>query len=187
MTGRLLVASTRLADPNFERTVVIVLDHGAEGALGVVLNRPTPVPVVEILATWEDQADLAPPGVVFRGGPVSPDAVIGLARTTEPVDAVPAWRATVSAPGASVGTVDLAAGPTAQPVPLAGARLFSGYAGWGPGQLEDEIAERAWFVLDATVPDLLCDDPDRLWHDVVRRQGGELALLAAYPPHPMFN
>ncbi|HUI02289.1 MAG TPA: YqgE/AlgH family protein, partial [Acidimicrobiales bacterium] len=73
--GRLLVASTKLGDPNFDRTVVLVLDHGEEGALGVVLNRPTPVPVGEILDTWAAQASLVPPAVIFRGGPVSPDAV----------------------------------------------------------------------------------------------------------------
>lgn len=184
LTGRLLVASTKLGDPNFERAVVLVLDHGADGALGVVLNRPTPVPVGEILGPWQDQARLAPPEVVFRGGPVSPDAVIGLARPATVADVdTEEWRPVV----ASVGTVDLSVAPLDQPVVLGGARLFSGYAGWAPDQLEAELAEGAWFVVDAMAADVFCDDADRLWHDVMRRQGGELSLLAGFPPHPSLN
>jgi putative transcriptional regulator len=184
LTGRLLVASTRLGDPNFERAVVLLLDHGVDGALGVVLNRPTPVPVEEILEPWHDQARRVPPAVVFRGGPVSPDAVIGLARakSTEHVS-VTEWRAVIE----SVGTVDLSVAPDAQPVELDGVRLFSGYSGWVPDQLEAELAERAWFVLDALASDVFCADTDRLWHDVMRRQGGNLSLLATYPSHPSLN
>jgi putative transcriptional regulator len=178
------VASTRLGAPNFERAVVLLLDHGVDGALGVVLNRPTPVPVEEILEPWHDQARRVPPAVVFRGGPVSPDAVIGLARakSTEHVS-VTEWRAVIE----SVGTVDLSVAPDAQPVELDGVRLFSGYSGWVPDQLEAELAERAWFVLDALASDVFCSDTDRLWHDVMRRQGGNLSLLATYPSHPSLN
>jgi len=184
LTGRLLVASTKLGDPNFDRGVVLLLDHGDDGALGVVLNRPTPVPVEEILEPWAEQARLAPPGVVFRGGPVSRDAVIGLARpaSAETVSGTP-WRVVVE----SVATVDLAVAPADQPVALRGARLFSGYSGWAPDQLEAELAEGAWFVLDALADDVFCVDTDRLWHDVMRRQGGELSLLATYPSHPSHN
>jgi len=184
LTGQLLVASTKLGDPNFERAVVLLLDHGDDGALGVVLNRPTPVPVSEILEPWTDLARRAPPDVVFRGGPVSPDAVIGLARAASSQGVVGApWRAVV----ASVGTVDLAVAPESQPVELGGVRLFSGYAGWATDQLEAELAEGAWFVLDAVAADVFCTDADRLWHDVMRRQGGELSLLATFPSHPSLN
>ena len=184
LTGRLLVASTRLGDPNFERAVVLLLDHGEDGALGVVLNRPTPVPVGEILEPWHDQARRVPPDVVFRGGPVSPDAVIGLARAKSGEHAAPGrWRAVI----ASVGTVDLSVAPDDQPVGLDGARLFSGYSGWAPDQLESEVGERAWFVLDALAADVFCSHPDLLWHDVMRRQGGDLSLLATFPSHPSLN
>ena len=184
LTGRLLVASTRLGDSNFERAVVLLLDHGDDGALGVVLNKPTHVPVEEILEPWQDQARLVPPAVVFRGGPVSPDAVIGLARAAWPQTATAAdWRVVLT----SVGTVDLSIPPDDQPVELGGARLFSGYSGWAPDQLEAELAEGAWFVLDAVAADVFCVDADRLWHDVMRRQGGKLALLATYPSHPSLN
>jgi putative transcriptional regulator len=183
LIGRLLVASPRLGDPNFERSVVLLLDHGPDGALGVVLNRPTGLPVDEILDVWRDQALAAPPGVVFRGGPVSPDAVIGLART-EVVDVDDSvWRLVLD----GVGTVDLAVAPDEQPVPVAGVRMFAGYSGWSPDQLEDELAEGAWIVLDAVVADVFTPEADALWHDVLQRQGGKLALLAAYPPHPSVN
>ncbi len=178
------MATTRLGDPNFERAVVLLLDHGTDGALGVVLNRPTPVPVGEILEPWDEQAGRVPPGVVFRGGPVSPDAVIGLARPRSSEHAIASdWHVVI----ASVGTVDLSVAPDAQPVELDGARLFSGYSGWAPDQLEGELAERAWFVLEAVAADVFCSDTDRLWHDVMRRQGGNLSLLATYPSHPSLN
>lgn len=189
LTGRLLVASVTLADPNFERAVILLLDHGTEGALGIVLNRPTGLPVEEILEPWDDQARLAPPGVVFSGGPVSREAVIGLALSRRPEpetasgDELLSWRPVLG----RLGTVDLSVPPEDQPFPLAGARLFSGYAGWTAGQLEEEITEGAWHVVEAVVDDLLCSEPERLWHDVLRRQGGQLAILATYPPHPSVN
>ena len=182
LIGRLLVASPQLGDPNFERTVVLLLDHGPEGALGVVLNRPTGLPVDEILEAWRDEALAAPPGVVFRGGPVSPDAVIGLARTDAEVDET-RWRLVLE----GVGTVDLAVAPPEQPVAVAGVRMFAGYAGWSPDQLEAELGEGAWIIVDALVTDVFTTEAEDLWHDVLQRQGGKLALLAAYPPHPSVN
>jgi putative transcriptional regulator len=183
LIGRLLVASPQLGDPNFERSVVLLLDHGPDGSLGVVLNRPTGLPVDEILDAWRDQAQAAPPGVVFRGGPVSPDAVIGLARTEIDDADGSRWRVVLD----GVGTVDLAVAPDEQPVAVAGIRMFAGYAGWSPDQLEEELAEGAWIVLDALVADVFTAQADALWHDVLQRQGGTLALLAAYPPHPSVN
>jgi putative transcriptional regulator len=182
LTGRLLVASPRLADPSFSRTVVFVLDHEPAGALGLVLNRPTGVPVDEILARWHRQAEKAAPAVIFSGGPVSPGAVIGLVRRPpagEPVG----WHPVVG----EIGTVDLSVAPEDQPASLGGARLFSGYSGWSSRQLDEELAEGAWFCLDALEEDLLTDRPEGLWHDVLRRQGGDIGLLATYPPHPYLN
>lgn len=189
LAGRLLVASPQLVDPNFSRTVVLVLEHGSPGAVGVVLNRPMHVGVGEILAPWEELSAASPPGVIFSGGPVSPDAVIGLAGPREvPAPAPdgetrPAWHTVAE----GVGVVDLSIAPVDQPVALAGARLFSGYAGWDAEQLEGEIGEGAWFVLDAQRGDVLGDAPESLWHDVLQRQGGKLAMLAAYPPTPTVN
>jgi len=182
LTGMLLVASPQLEDPSFTRTVVLVIDHGPTGALGLVLNRPTAVPVEEILAQWHEQASRALPAVIFSGGPVSPGAVIGLVRGPLLVEP-PGWRSVLG----EVGTIDLSVSPLDQPNELDGARLFSGYSGWSAEQLDDEIEEGAWFCLDAAEEDLLTENPDRLWHDVLRRQEGGLRLLANYPPHPSVN
>jgi putative transcriptional regulator len=183
LTGRLLVASPQLGDPNFDRSVVLLLDHGPDGALGVVLNRPTGLPVDEILDAWRTEALATPPGVVFRGGPVSPDAVIGLARTEADDADGSLWRLVLD----GVGTVDLAVAPDDQPVAVAGVRMFAGYAGWSPDQLEEELREGAWIVVDALLTDVFTSEADALWHDVLQRQGGTLALLAGYPPHPSVN
>jgi putative transcriptional regulator len=110
--------------------------------------------------------------------------VIGLARATTAEAAMSGtWRMVI----ASVGTVDLSVPPDEQPVELNGVRLFSGYSGWAPDQLEAELAEGAWFVLEALAVDVFGGDAEMLWHDVMRRQGGTLSLLAAYPSHPSHN
>ncbi len=182
LTGRLLVASPRLADPSFTRTVFIVLDHEPAVALGLVLNRPTGVPVDEILSRWHDEATKAEPAVIFSGGPVSPGAVIGLVKRPPSGDPV-GWHPVLG----EVGTVDLSVAPEDQPDSLGGARLFSGYAGWSARQLDEELSEGAWLCLDAHESDLLTDRPEGLWHDVLRRQGGEIGMLATYPLHPHLN
>lgn len=177
-TGRLLVALPVLDDPNFARTVVFVLEHDDEGALGLVLNRPTTTPIGEVLEGWDDLA--AAPARLYGGGPVEPQAVVGLAVA----------RPTASAGIGIVGqirTVD----PTGDPAMLAEeverARIFAGYAGWSPGQLEDEVAEGAWLVVDAEPDDVVTDRPEELWQDVVARQGGSLRLLATFPDDPRLN
>jgi len=180
--GRLLVAAPQLTDPNFTRTVVLLLEHGAAGAVGLVLNRPMHVEVAEILDQWAELAGRSAPGVMFSGGPVSPDAVIGLGRP-DPVTAPAQWRGVVE----EAAVVDLSVPPQEQPVPLDAVRLFSGYAGWGETQLEQELAENAWFVFDAMPGDVFATAPERLWHDVLQRQGGTLAMLASYPPSPSVN
>ncbi len=136
LTGRLLVATPALADPNFERAVVLLLDHDEEGSLGVVLNRPTPVDVGDILEGWADLA--GEPGVVFQGGPVSLDSALGVAVVPGGAsgDGAPlGWRRVHGA----IGLVDLEAPPELLAPAVGALRIFAGYAGWGPGQLEDEL------------------------------------------------
>ena len=137
--GRLLVATPMLGDPNFRRTVVLVVeDEPEEGTLGVVLNRPTKVPVGRVLEPWTDL--VSNPSVVFRGGPVAPNSALGLASVPgqeEPVG----WRALdPSALPSRVGLIDLDTPPQLVAGGIASFRVFAGYAGWGPGQLEAEIA-----------------------------------------------
>lgn len=173
--GRLLVAMPVLTDPNFSRTVVLVIAHDvADGTIGVVLNRPSQTDVGDSLPHWEPL--VAPPRVVFVGGPVGPTAAIGLARAT---DSTPGgdW---VTVAG-QFETVDLEIDPGAVLGAIPRVRVFLGYAGWGPGQLEAEVDEGAWMVLDAAPDDVLGAEPDRLWRLVLRRQGGRTAWLANVP------
>ncbi|MFC9326251.1 YqgE/AlgH family protein [Kitasatospora sp. NPDC057015] len=182
-TGRLLVATPVLTDPNFARAVVLLLDHDAEGALGVVLNHPTPIEVGAVLDGWG--AMVGQPAVVFQGGPVALDAALGLAVAPgEPGQAEPlGWRRVHGA----IGLVDLEAPPEVLAGELGGLRIFAGYAGWAPGQLETEIAEGAWYLVDCEPGDISSPEPERLWRSVLRRQRGPLALLATYPEDPTLN
>jgi putative transcriptional regulator len=179
-SGQLLVATPVLTDPNFARTVVQLVQHSDDdGALGVVLNQPSETPLADVLPGW---ALLAPdPVVVFVGGPVQESAAICLGRLA------PGERdeSYVPVPGAPwLGTLNLEA-DAAQPVQEV--RVFAGYAGWSPGQLEAEVEEGAWWVLDALPSDCFTPEPHRLWATVLRRQGMPLALAASYPPDPALN
>ncbi|MGH9283383.1 MAG: YqgE/AlgH family protein [Acidimicrobiales bacterium] len=179
LAGRLLVATPALGDPNFDRTVVLVLEHTDEGAVGLVLNRPSETAVVEPLPEWDRVT--GPPSVIFVGGPVAQSAVIGLARGR--VDPGEVWRPVVG----GVGIVDLGGSPDDVAPAIEDLRLFAGYAGWVEEQLEDEIEAGAWWVADASPSDLLSDHPERLWSEVVRRQPGRLALYANFPADPSEN
>ena len=181
LQGKVLVAKTDLIDPNFNRTVVLVLAHGDQGALGLVLNRPTITPLGSPLPEWEGLASA--PAVVFVGGPVT-QGTICLARV----------RSEVSVPNngylplqGTLGTVDLEGDPASMAPWLEELRIFAGYAGWGAGQLEEELASGAWWALDAEDDDVFSDEPSLLWKRVLRRQGGALAVTAAYPPDPSLN
>lgn len=180
LRGRLLVATPTLYDPNFFRTVVLVLEHGDDRAIGVVLNRPSDTAVGEALPDWDPVA--SGPGVVFVGGPVSPDAAIGLARSDTPDDAE-GWAPLFG----HLGTVDLGRAPVALPVAVQNLRVFAGYAGWSGSQLDGEVESGGWFVLDAAADDVFTSDPGSLWASVLRRQGGRLAMFATAPAHPSLN
>jgi putative transcriptional regulator len=183
--GDLLVATPALLDPNFERTVVLMLDLDDNGALGVVLNRPSRVPVAEVLPEWTDVA--GEPDVLFQGGPVSTDSALAVGASTihgvDP-DAEPVgFRRLFD----DVGIVDLDT-PTEIVVPaLTGMRIFAGYAGWGDEQLQAEIREGSWFVVPSVPDDLFGNDPLGLWRRVLRRQPGELAWVSTQPLDPTLN
>ncbi|MEW2381510.1 YqgE/AlgH family protein [Micromonospora sp. NPDC047707] len=181
MAGRLLVATPTLKDPNFDRTVVLLVAHEPGGALGVVLNRATEVPVADVLGDWGELA--GHPAVLFEGGPVQPDSAICLARMRQPIKRVKGFHQVSGA----VGTLDLSADPDRLRESVGGIRVFAGYSGWGSGQVEQEIEEGSWFVLDALPGDAFVDRPDDLWPMVLRRQGGMMAAVAHFPPDVALN
>lgn len=174
--GRLLLATPPMDDPNFDRTVVYMLEHRDDGALGVVINRPTDETLQEPLERWADLQ--APPDSLFLGGPVEPDALIALALANQPVTEESDELSPVSG---RVASADLTTDPAFVAAVASSVRVFRGYAGWGPGQLEGEIESGGWLVLDAEPTDVFAAEPDELWRDVLRRQGGRLAWLATAP------
>lgn len=185
LKGQLLVATPLLGDPNFERAVILLLEHTDDGAVGVILNRPSGAQFIDPLPDWYGFA--AYPPVVFVGGPVGQGSAIGLARARRPEPGPNAdadgWNQVVG----TVGTVDLTLDPDELPVGIEEVRVFTGYAGWGEGQLEEEIDAGAWFVLDAEQDDALSTNPDGLWRSVLRRQRGRVAMFANFPPDPTAN
>lgn len=181
LVGHLLVATPSLRDPNFDRTVVLLVAHEEGGALGVVLNRATEVPVAEVLGAWGGMA--SEPSVVFEGGPVQPEAAICLARARTGTGDTRGF----SRVEGTLGTVDLSADPEAMRDELLEVRVFAGYAGWSPGQLEEEITTGSWLTFKALPSDAFTERPDDLWAMVLRRQGGMFAAVALYPSDPTLN
>ncbi|MFA7250181.1 MAG: YqgE/AlgH family protein [Dehalococcoidia bacterium] len=183
LAGRLLVATPLLGDANFARTVILMCAHDEQGGFGLVLNRPLGEPVALHLPEWS--ARTAEPSVFFVGGPVQRNVVMALGRFPAAGDAD--WWTRVTA---EVGLIDLRGMPGDLEGVTGSARLFVGYAGWGAGQLEGEIAEEAWWVLDARAGDAFTSHPATLWRDVLRRQRGrlrDLRLYANYPPDARLN
>jgi putative transcriptional regulator len=179
-TGSLLIATPTMGDPNFARSIVLLLDAGESGALGVVLNRPTELDVATVLEPWAEL--VAGPSVLFQGGPVETDAALAVANVAEDDEPV-GWRRVFG----STGLVDPDAPVEIMATAVSSLRIFAGYAGWGAGQLEAEIAEGAWYVVPAEPQDPFLDEPDQLWARVLRRQGGQLAMLATMPAEPGLN
>lgn len=177
----LLVATPALLDPNFIDTVVLLLDVDDQGALGVVLNRPSGIPVADVLAGWGDV--VAEPEVLFRGGPVGTEAALAVA-TLRAEDDVPVGFRAVEG---RLGLVDLDTPVELLEGSLEGVRIFAGYAGWGAAQLVDEIEEGSWYVVPAEAPDVFRLDPSELWRDVLRRQPGEMAWHSTRPADPELN
>jgi putative transcriptional regulator len=177
LTGRLLIAGASLWDPNFRRTVILIGHHDEEGAVGVVLNRASQVSVGEAVPPL---ADLVPPGEpLFIGGPVRPEAAVVVADFEHPE------RAEILALD-SIGFLP----EETDPERIGGirrARVFSGYAGWGPGQLEAELDQDSWVVEPALPDDVFTGDPERLWDDVLRRKGRGYELLRLMPIDPSLN
>jgi putative transcriptional regulator len=177
LKGQLLVAGPSLLDPNFRRTVVLVGEHTDEGALGVVLNRASEATVedaVPELTTLIDDAEL-----VHLGGPVQPSAIVVVADFADPEQAGALILGSVGFLPAEVDPDTLGE--------LRRARVFAGYAGWGPGQLDEELDEGSWIVAPALADDVFTGDPEELWSDVLRRKGGPFEVLALMPPDPSAN
>jgi putative transcriptional regulator len=177
LRGKLLVASPALVDPNFARGVVLITEHNDEGAMGIVLNRPSETDLSEISP---ELAQIAGDGPIFVGGPVQPDALVLLAEFSDPQAA--AWIVAADV-GLASADLDL---PDLDSVVRKG-RVYAGYSGWGEGQLEAEMEVESWIVEPPLPAELFPDDPDDLWSHVLGRKGGQYALVARMPEDPSVN
>lgn len=177
LRGSLLVSSGGLYDPNFRHTVVLVGEHNAEGALGVILNRPLDATVHAAVPVLADL--VGPEAPLFEGGPVQPTGTVLLAEFSHPELADILVFGSV---GFLVGEVLSEVRPG-----ILRARIFAGYAGWGAGQLEAEIEEGSWILEPAREEDVFSDAPDLLWSRVLERKGPEYRLLARVPFDPSMN
>lgn len=183
--GKILVATPKLNDPNFNKSVLVVVEHTREGALGVMLNRPSQFPVRRIISSWH--RFVADPKVVFVGGPINLSSLIGLASVAEDDENIDissdSWKPLTG----RIGTVNLAVKPTSVEK-LAEVRIFAGYAAWEPGQLEAEITADSWFVLNLANSDPFTTCPDELWWQVFARQEDtQLRQLRLYPKNLASN
>ena len=176
VAGRLLISSPSLVDPNFRRTVVLITHHDDEGAVGLVLSRPSELRIADAVP---DLGGLpSTDEVVYVGGPVQPEAVVVLVELEEPDEEITPIVGNVAYMPPDLAPDEL---------PLRRARVFAGYSGWGPGQLEAELEEPAWIVAEAEPDDVFAADPDELWRTVLGRQGGKFALIASMPYDPRLN
>jgi putative transcriptional regulator len=178
LVGQLLLASPTLRDPNFERSVVLIGVHSDEGAMGVVLNRPSEVTVGEAAPQLEETIDESER--VFVGGPVQPDSIVFLAEflDPEPAGVLVLGRIGFPAPDAELDELSRVTGRV---------RVFAGFAGWGEGQLESEIADGDWIAHAALPEDVFSELPEQLWSSVLTRMGGSYALIARMPTDPSVN
>ncbi len=177
LRGHLLISSGGLHDPNFRHTVVLIGEHNADGALGVVLNRALDITVEQAIPPLND---LVPPHEpIFQGGPVETDGAVLLAELAQPemVDIL------------AFGSVGFLVGEVSEEVrpSILRARVFVGYSGWGPGQLEHEMEADTWIIEPAKVDDVFTDAPDLLWSRVLQRKGPEYRMLSRLPYDPSMN
>lgn len=174
LAGRLLVATPLISAGIFERAVIMMIEHNDDGALGVILNQPSEVPVMELLPGW-------PGEVIFQGGPVGEESALAVAYVERAGDELHGLRRFAS----EFALVDLDGIPE-ELTAVIGMRTFVGYSGWSAGQLEEELEEGSWFVVDAEGEDLLLD-PELLYSRVLRRAGGSAALHSTYLSDPTLN
>jgi putative transcriptional regulator len=178
LTGNLLVASPSLFDPNFRRAVVLVVQHSEDGAIGIVLNRPSDASVDDVAPELVELVTVGDP--VYVGGPVDDEAIVILADFVDPAEAAAVVLGDI---GFVSGDADFAVVGAA----TRRARIFIGLAGWAGGQLEAELSGDDWIVIPAEETDVFPEPDEDLWAAVLRRRGGPYELLSRMPLDPSLN
>ncbi|MEX0704812.1 MAG: YqgE/AlgH family protein [Planctomycetales bacterium] len=184
LRGQFLIAGKRLRDPNFYKTVVLMVEHGAEGAMGLVVNRPSSMTVAHALSEHFDLPETD--DVVYLGGPVEPSALFIL-HDGEFLDA----GEPPVVPGLYVGSSESAFERVVRSATEEDSgthfRIYSGCAGWAPGQLENELERGDWHVLPACAELTLCSDPYETWDQLLQKVHAAHRILPDAPPHPEWN
>jgi putative transcriptional regulator len=178
LRGKLLVASPALVDPNFARSVVLITEHNEDGAMGIVLDRPSDAVVGEVVPQLAAVAGADAP--IYVGGPVQPTALVVLAEFSDPTAAAWIVVADVGFAAADFDTDKLSS-------VVRRGRVYAGYSGWGAGQLEAEMESESWIVEPPLPKELFPDEPNALWNQVLARKGGQYALVARMPADPSLN
>jgi putative transcriptional regulator len=178
LKGQLLLAAPTLRDPNFARTVVLIGAHSEDGAMGVVLNRPSAITVAEAVPQLEAAVGGEEP--VYVGGPVQPTSIVVLAEFRERSEAGLLVLDSIGFPAAD-SDLDGLADSTAR------GRVFAGYAGWSAQQLEGELEGGDWIAHEAAAEDVFTEMPADLWSAILTRMGGSYALIARMPLDPSLN
>jgi putative transcriptional regulator len=179
--GMFLVASPSLRDPNFRQAVVLLCEYGPEGALGVIVNRPTAVLLAEALPqipVLEGQRH-----VLYTGGPVQGNQVLILYRVVEE----PSGSHHVFDGVYLGGNLNVLERVLTMPTPNETFRAFMGYSGWAPGQLENEMKTGSWLTLPGDTALVFEMEPLRIWPDIFRKLGGQFAIYADMPADPHLN
>jgi putative transcriptional regulator len=178
LAGQLLLAAPNLVDPNFARTVVLIGVHSSDGAMGIVLNRPSELTAADAVPELDGAVAAGEP--LYLGGPVQRGAIVCLAEFLDPT---PAGLLVLGRIGFPARDADLGALGDA----TVRTRAYAGFAGWGEGQLESEIEDGDWIAQAALADDVFTDEPTELWSRVLERKGGSFALLARMPLDPSVN
>ncbi|CAM2908764.1 YqgE/AlgH family protein [Propionibacterium acidifaciens] len=165
----------------FDQSVILMLESDEDGALGVALNKPSALPVSQVLPDWEPQ--LNPPQVLFAGGPVLPNGAICLAKVLDPGEDPLGWRRIIG----DIGVLHLDTPVELTAGAFSDVRVFAGYCGWDPGQLAEEMRHGAWVRTTPREEEIFGADAGDLWRKVLRRLGGQAALLSAYTATPELN
>lgn len=174
LSGHLLIATPIINGPPFHRSVIYIGEHDASGALGVILNSPSHLTVNEVLPQLAHLA--SDPPVVHFGGPVQTDAAMVLVQSE-------AQEFAMGTTFPDIGLVN----PSTPPPDTAKLRVYAGFSGWGPDQLEEEMATGSWWRTIARREDLFASGEVDLWANAVRRIGGRTALYLTYPDDPDMN
>jgi putative transcriptional regulator len=178
--GCFLIASPTLRDPNFSRTVVLLCEHGEDGSMGLVINRPTEHSLIDAISEMPSSATQR----LYWGGPVQQQLVLVL------------HRSTLDAPGSKEIVDGMALGADSEALyhvlesaetPEKQVRVFSGYAGWDSGQLEAEMEVRSWIVCPGRSQLVFGVEAEEVWLDALRELGPRYAWLATMPSDPRVN